>query len=61
MKLTNKEHKAIMDDKHIYQIKYITPYGSGTMVIKKSFWEKCQRKFDKAFKDAVITSIEEIQ
>ena len=61
MKLTNKEHEAIRKDTSIYEIKYVTPHGSGVMTIKKSFWEKCQRKFDRAFKDVVITSIKEIK
>lgn len=60
MKLTNKEHDFYKKDKHVYIIKYITPHGKGEMSIKKSFWEKCQRKFDRAMKDATILSIEEI-
>ena len=60
MKLTNKEHESYKLDKHIYVIKYVTPYGSGQMIIKKSFWERCQKKLTKAMKDAVITSLEEI-
>lgn len=60
MKLTNKEHESYKNDKHVYVIEYITPYGKGEMIIKKSFWEKCQRKFDRAMKDATILSIKEI-
>lgn len=61
MKLTNKEHDAIIHDPYSYVIKYVTPYGQGEMIIKKSFWEKCQKKFTKAMKDATITSIVEVQ
>ena len=59
MKLTNKEHESYILDKHVYYIDYETPYGKGMMVIKKSFWERCQKKFTKAMKDATITRIRE--
>ncbi len=60
MKLTNKEYWNYTNDKHIYIIKYITKYSKGEMSIKKSLWERCQRKFNKAMKDATIISMEEI-
>ena len=60
MKMTIKEHDAHMNCPTAYVIKYVTPYGHGEMIIKKSFWEKYQKKFTKAFKDAEITSIVEV-
>ena len=61
MKITWKEHLLYINDSHVYVIKYITPYGKGEMTVKKSFWEKYQRKFNKAMKDAIIISLEEIE
>ena len=60
MRMTIKEHDAHINCPTSYVIEYVTPYGHGTMIIKKSFWERCQKKFTKAFKDAEITSIVEI-
>ena len=61
MKLTNKEHDDIIHDPYSYVIKYVTPYGHGEITVKKSFWEKCHKKFSKALKDATIISLVEVQ
>ena len=61
MKLTRKEYDVIINEPYAYVIEYVTPYGKGNMIIKKSFWEKCQKKFTKAMKDATIVSLKEIE
>ena len=61
MKMTIKEYEAHKKCPISYVIQYRTPYGHGEMIIKKSFWEKCQKKFSKAFKDAEIISLVEVE
>lgn len=60
MKLTNDEYHHYINDKHICIIKYTTQYSKGEISIKKSFLEKCQKKFNRAMKDATIISMKEI-
>ena len=60
MKLTNEEYHHYINDKHICIIKYYTQYSEGEISIKKSFLEKCQKKFNRAMKDATIISMREI-
>lgn len=59
--MTNKELEAIRKDPYSYVIEYKTKFGQGIMKIKKSYWEKIQKKFTKAFSNATITSIKEIK
>ena len=61
MKLTNKEHEAHCNCKSYYVIDYVAPSGKGHMKVKTSFYDKYLKKFSKAFKDAVIVSMEEIR
>ena len=60
MKMTIKEHGAHMNCPTAYIIKFVTAYGHGEIIVKKSFWERCQKKFSKALKDVTITSIVEV-
>lgn len=59
--MTIKEWNLHKECPKAYIIEYTTRNGKGSMIVKKSFYEKYIKKFTKLFKDAFITSFTEIE
>ena len=61
MRMTGKELEGHQLCKSSYIIKYETRNSHGEMIVKTSLYNKYLKKFTKLFKDAVITSFEEVK
>lgn len=58
MRISKKEYERHHDSKEeYYTITFESEYSSGQVIVKTSFYNEFMKRFNKVFKDCVITSM----